>query len=300
MKNKLLILCLVVTQLGFTKTVSFNKDSTTFYFEELNTVEKPKGLLVLFNGGNGDPRTIDKETQINEYADSADIQCIAIWQGEWFIGDSSYNMVKTIIKHASEKYKIPTKKLYFGGFSLGGFTTLRMAELAVEKGDVGIIPQAIFTIDPPVNYLDLYNYWNRELNRNCEAEGVKKVGKAEANWIKNLLEKSLGIPAVNDSLYIKESAYSENGGNAKFLVRVPIMFLHEIDIMFTIKQKCRDLRDANIYMTSQMANYLHSHNNNNIKVITTQNKGFRSDGRRHPHSWSIAEPKVVFDFLLQF
>lgn len=78
----------------------------------MNKVDHPKGLLVLFNGRNDDPELIDNETTINEYADSKDFQCIAIWQGEWFKGDSSYNMVKTIVSYANDKFKIPDKKLY--------------------------------------------------------------------------------------------------------------------------------------------------------------------------------------------
>lgn len=300
MKIQLLLICSLLFQLGHSNTATFKKDSTNYYFEELNRVDNPRGLLVLFNGGNGDPRLIDNETLINEYADSLHIQCIAIWQGEWFISDSSYNMVKTIVTHANDKYKIPDNKLYLGGFSLGGFTTLRISELAVEKSDSVLIPQAIFCIDPPVNYLDLYAYCERELSRKCSDEQISNAGQQEAQWIKNLLEKSLGNPSINDSLYIKESCYSSGGGNGVYLKNIPLLFFHEIDIQWQIENRCRDLRDQNIVMISQFVNYLQNIGNKNAKIITTQNKGYRSNGKRHPHSWSIADPKTIFDFLLQF
>lgn len=223
MKIQLLFIFFLLFQLGHSNTVTFKKNSIDYYFEELNKVDNPKGLLVLFNGGNGDPQLIDNETTINEYADSLDLQCIAIWQGEWFIGNSSYNLVKTIVSHANDKYKIPDNKLYLGGFSLGGFTTLRITELAVENRDTKLIPQAIFCIDSPINYLDLYQYCERELKRKCNIEGVSSVGQQEAQWIKNLLEKSLGNPLINNSLYIKESCYSSGGGNAFFLKKFQLL-----------------------------------------------------------------------------
>ena len=229
-----------------------------------------------------------------------DLQCIAIWQGKWFIGNSSYNLVKTIVRHANDKYKIPDNKLYLGGFSLGGLTTLRITELAVENRDTKLIPQAIFCIDPPINYLDLYQYCERELKRKCNIEGVSSVGQQEAQWIKNLLEKSLGNPSINDSLYIKESCFSSGGGNAFFLKKIPVIIFHEIDIQWQIENKCRDLRDQNIFMISQLISYLKYNGNKNAKIITTQKKGYRSNGKRHPHSWSIADPKILFEFLLQF
>ena len=300
MKIQLLFIFFLLFQLGHSNTVTFKKNSIDYYFEELNKVDNPKGLLVLFNGGNGDPQLIDNETTINEYADSLDLQCIAIWQGEWFIGNSSYNLVKTIVSHANDKYKIPDNKLYLGGFSLGGFTTLRITELAVENRDTKLIPQAIFCIDSPINYLDLYQYCERELKRKCNIEGVSSVGQQEAQWIKNLLEKSLGNPLINNSLYIKESCYSSGGGNAFFLKKIPVIIFHEIDIQWQIENKCRDLRDQNIFMISQLISYLQFNGNKNAKIITTQKKGYRSNGKRHPHSWSIADPKILFEFLLQF
>lgn len=282
------------------KTISFQKDSLNYSFEELNSVDTTKGLLVLFNGGNGNAKTIDKETSINEYADSMSIQCIAISQGEWFINDQTYNKVKSIVEYAYEKYNVSSKSLYVGGFSLGGFTTIRISELAVEKNDSIMIPNAIFSIDPPTNYLDLYSYCNRELARDCPNEDANKVGKQEAKWIKNHLVNSLGNPNENDSLFTKESCFSKGGGNAKYLKGIPVLIFHEIDLMWNIENKCRDLRDGNIFMNSQMINYLHQNGNTNAKIITTQNKGMRSNGIKHPHSWSIADPKILFDWLLKF
>jgi len=298
-KSLAIFLCLTVSSVFGNDTRSFDSNSKKLQYEQFNLVDKPIALLILFNGGNGDPRRIDEETKINEVATQMNLQCIGVPQGEWVITDSVYNNIKQYVTHLNIKYKISEGKLFMGGFSLGGFTTLRYTEKAVEHSDSLYIPKAVFTIDPPVDFEDLYNYCTRELERKC---ANNPAGIQEANWIKNKLEVDLGKPDSSISKYISASVYSKSdttGGNVKYLKNIPILSFHELDLMWSV-EKCRDIRDGNISSVSPMINTLQQSGNKNAKIILTQNKGYRADGTRHPHSWSIADPNLVLNWMMKF
>ncbi|MDX6747060.1 hypothetical protein SHK09_09685 [Polaribacter sp. PL03] len=37
----------------------------------------------------------------------------------------------------------------------------------------------------------------------------------------------------------------------------------------------------------------------NIKLINTKNRGYRANGERHPHSWSIVDEKDLINWILE-
>ena len=282
-------------------TQSFEIKGNNYKYENLNTVTKPKALLVLFNGGSGIASKIAKETSIPDSASIRGVKTIGINQSELFLSDSNYTRIKTIISHVMKELSI--KNVFMGGFSLGGMTTLRFTEIAVEKGDSAVIPKAVFSIDPPVDNVVLRNYCIKELNRQCSNQKDVNAGKIEAEWILNYYKSHFGEFEKDSSNYIKSSCYSVtkgDGGNAKYLLNIPIKMIHEINAMWQIKEKCRDLSDSNILTSSKMVNYLYNNGNKHATLELTQNKGKRLDGSIHPHSWSIADPSTTLDWLLSY
>lgn len=280
-----------------------NDSSTNPSYEELNQVVHPVALLVLFDGAPGIATNIPKETTIPIEAKSANIQCIGINQMQLFLSDTTYNRIKNTIEFCMKKYNIPNGNILIGGFSLGGYTTVRFTEMAKEKGHLTVIPRAIFGVDPMLDHIAVYNYALKELNRNCNNEGSEKYGKPEAWWLKNYYTTNFGVPDKDSTIYISRSAYSaglSDGGNAKFILDIPIRIYHETDVMWYIKERCRDITDENIIVGSQLINFLYNHGNKKAILIETKDKGMRSDGRRHPHSWSIADPKETIDWLKLF
>lgn len=301
MKITTLIIALIIAELGLsqTNTQYFEEDGMSFQYEELNEVKKPIALLVLFNGGAGKASKIIPETAIPDSAVNFQYKVIGIDQSELFISDSIYSKIRTIINHVQKKEGIK-QNLFIGGFSLGGYTTIRFTEMAVERKDTTMIPNAVFAVDPPLDHLDFVNYCLRELNRSCPNEDADKLGKAEANWILNYYEQNFG-PYLDDSTaYIENSCYTatlSSGGNGQYLKTIPVNMIHEIDIMWLIKERCRDLSDANAVMSSKFINFLIGLGNEEATITITSNKGYRADGRRHPHSWSIAEPIQTLEWL---
>lgn len=285
---------------------SFSNENTSSInplYEEFNQVKNPVALLILFDGSPGIAKNIPNETSMPAEAAWANIQCIEINQMQLFLSDTTYNRIKNTIEFCIKKYNIPNGNILIGGFSLGGYTTIRFTEMAKEKGHSALIPRAVFGVDPMLDQVAVYNYALKELNRNCNNEGSQKYGKPEAWWLKNYYLTNFGAPDTASTIYINRSAYSaglNDGGNAKFILDIPIRIYHETDVMWYIKERCRDITDENILVGSQLINFLYNNGNKNAILIETKDKGMRSDGRRHPHSWSIADPKETIDWLKLF
>jgi len=303
-KIQLLFFLFFISELGTAQntTQTFELNGKSYQYEDLNKVDKPEALLILFDGGAGKASQIRPETSIPDSAVHFQYKTIGIDQSDFFISDSTYSRIRTIIKHVQKEEGIQ-HNLFFGGFSLGGYTSTRLAEMAVERKDSTLIPNAIFAIDSPLDHLDFVSYCQRELNRNCPNENANKLGKAEAKWVLNYYQQHFGSYSEDHTKYIENSCYTSilsSGGNGTYLKDIPVNMIHEIDIMWLIKERCRDLSDTNAILSSKFINFLIGMGNEEAIITLTSNKGYRADGRRHPHSWSIAEPIPTLNWLSKY
>jgi hypothetical protein len=48
-----------------------------------------------------------------------------------------------------------------------------------------------------------------------------------------------------------------------------------------------------------MINRLHIDGNERAEFVNALGKGYRPDGTRHPHSWSLAAPEECVDWVLE-
>lgn len=284
------------------RTQTFQVGSEFFQYEALNAVESPQALLVLFDGGAGKAKNIVGESAIPEAAAQYGFLVIGIDQSDFFLDESNYARIGSIIEHVKKENNL-SEELFLGGFSLGGFIAVRFAEMAVEQKDQSFIPKALFAVDPPLDHLELRQYCLRELERVCDKKDAIERGKAEARWILNYYEQHFGPFPENENSYIHHSCFnseSSDGGNATFLKDVPVALFHEVDLEWLMEERCRNYEDGNAFVGSKFINFLQKQGNKNAFLMQTEGLGYRADGRRHPHSWSIAEPHTTFEWLLNY
>lgn len=301
-KLTFLLLLLVSSCCAAQGTKSFEEEGVLFQYEVLNLVEHPLALLVLFDGGAGKAKNILPETQIPDSAAQHGFLVIGIDQSEFFLDENSYSRIGRIIQHVQKENKL-NKQLFLGGFSLGGFIALRFTEMAVEHQDDALIPNAVFAVDPPLDHVELREYCLRELARDCDKKEALELGKAEAEWILNYYEQHFGAFPEEKDKYKQHSCFTNNelqGGNARFLKGVPVMLFHEVDLQWLKEERCRNYEDCNAYVGSKFIQYLQAEGNKHAVLTQTAGLGYRADGRRHPHSWSIADPGTTFAWLLRF
>lgn len=215
------------------------------------------------------------------------------------------NFLNTVFKEVITKYNAPKDKFVLSGFSNGGMIALRYAELAKENNNkTAIVPCAILGVDPPVDIAELYNAAKRDLSMNQGRPGLtpaKLNGLREAKSIVSFYDKTYGgSPKQYPEQYIKRSMFSrsqKDGGNARYLVDIPVRLYADPDILWAINERNRDYFDMNAASLSSMINLLKIQGNTKAEFIPAIGKGYRLDGTRHPHSWSIVDPQDCIQWI---
>ncbi len=112
-----------------------------------------------------------------------------------------------------------------------------------------------------------------------------------------------GPPDKKADTYIFYSMYSRNqkeGGNTKYLKNVPIRIYSDPDIDWHLEKRHTDYYDMNALDQTAMINQLHLMGNDKAKYINALGKGYRLNGSRHPHSWSIVEPVDCLNWIIKY
>lgn len=201
-----------------------------------------------------------------------------------------------ILDHVTSHHKLFDQPFYVGGFSIGGTCALKYAELAYAN-DYPIKPAAIFAIDSPLDFERIYNTILRE--KRLVPPG--KEPQPEGEYILSRLNGVFGgTPEQVMQNYFKMSPYSFNDTSQqaiKLLLNMPIRLYTEPDVNWWLREGA-DYAGMNAFDFAALANELTRLGNTRVEMITTDHKGFRKPANeRHPHSWSIAEPKDLVKWL---
>lgn len=275
-------------------------DSTNLFYLKLIPKTQPIGCLVIIPGAGELVEDVMKQITLHNLAVENGLLVIfpsINWGTNRFIEE--LNFLDTIFKQVVELHKIPKDKFIIGGFSNGGMISLKYAEKSnMDKADRFIIPKAVFALDPPLDFVHLYNHAKRDVERNFSIPAVN-----EGHWIMNMYKTEFGgTPEEVPNEYIKYSIFSnseKDGGNAKYLLYTPIRIYTEPDIDWQMKNRHRDFYDMNCTDISAMINLLQLNGNKNAEMIVTYNKGVRLNGTKHPHSWSIMDSADCLTWILK-
>ena len=185
--------------------------------------------------------------------------------------------------------------IYIGSFSSGGNVSLLISDFITEA-KINIVPKGVFIIDSPIDLIALYKSAEKNINRNFSKKAVQ-----ESNWILKTLGKKLGNPNKNISNYEKYAVYTSktnNIDNLKNLKNIKIRFYTEPDTIWWKKKRMADYKQTNAYYIKNLSEKLIKSRFKNIEYIPTINKGYRANGERHPHSWSIVNKGNLIKWML--
>ena len=202
-------------------------------------------------------------------------------------------MVKKIIADVREKNNLTDQPFYLGGYSIGGSCVLKYAEDADKK------PNALFAIDPPVDFEQMYH----SSKRNIRLSVMTYPNEESVFLVQKIREIMNGTPENSISNYHNMSPYSFSDTSQtaiKKLLKTSIRIYTEPDIHWWMKERDMDFSSMNSTFQSAMINELNILGNENATLITTQHKGYRKpDNNRHPHSWSIVDGDELIKWLLK-
>lgn len=215
------------------------------------------------------------------------------------LDDVSMSFINQSINDVLERYAPPSDKFIVGGFSLGGMNAICYTEMAYESDSITAIkPVAVYGVDPPLDLARLYNSFLRTLEKNF-SQPAKNEAK---DYIAKLNHQFGGSPEKFADVYVKYSMYSrsqKDGGNAKYLVSVPVRIYCDPDIDWQLNNRRMDYYDMNAVDQTAMINHLLLMGNEGAEFINSLGKGYRLDGRRHPHSWSLVEPEECVEWMMK-
>lgn len=273
--------------------------STELFYYALKPKDKIKGTLILLP-----PTAQQVENVINE---NLKLFELAYKEGILLLVPSiNFNLcldeiamkfLNTTFQQAINKYKAPVDKIIMGGFSLGGMNAIRYVQLANENTELTTInPIAVYGVDPPLDWARIYYSFQKTKELNFSEAAVN-----EATTYLAKLERGFGgSPKEVPAVYVKHSMYAKtekNGGNAIYLKNTPIRIYADVDVNWHLTQRQTDLYNINALDQTAMINQLRIAGNEQAEFINAIGKGYRSNGTRHPHSWSIVEPVELMDWI---
>lgn len=205
-------------------------------------------------------------------------------------------IMNTLIADCVTRYRIPKDKIVMGGWSMGGLFALRYTELSYQDSSLTAIqPAAVFSCDGPCDLVNIYDMFQRKL--------LKVPNSSEPMYgIQELEKYCSGTPAEQLQNYQYYSCYSHalrDGGNAKYLNHIPVRIYDDVDPVWWLENRKLDMYEMNALDQSAMILLLNEMGNERAEFINPFGKGYRIEGNRHPHSWSIVEPNDCMKWVLK-
>jgi len=255
------------------------------------------GVLVLLAGFGQVPEDSPSETKLHNVTYRNNILTIFCAAGNKLYADSSAQAKLTaIIKDVIAKYKVKSNSFVLGGYSAGGMIALRYVELCNEfPTQFPIQPKAVFTVDSPIDIFTIYDQLEESAKNNYSDIAVEEAVRAMGH-IKN----DHGIPRENVSTYAKLTAFSMNksySDNEKYLKNTAVRTYHDVDIAWRISNRNQTVHNSNYEVTAELINRLVLMGNSKAEFMQSFQTGYRSNGQRHPHSWSIVNEVELVQWM---
>jgi pimeloyl-ACP methyl ester carboxylesterase len=255
-----------------------------------------EGVLVLLSGFSQQAESIFPETKLPNTA-YANILTIGFAAGFKVYADEEVQTKLTAaLKDIVTRYNTGTDKFVLGGFSAGGTIVLRYAELCEQyPGKYPVKPKGVFMVDSPIDIFTLWDMLDEAVQTNFSVHAVQEASEAMGR-----MRRQFGIPKDNIAKYSAISPFSMNkdyGQNEQYLKNTAVRAYHEIDVAWRLVNRRQTVRHGNYYVTSELINRLMLIGNNKAEFIQSGRKGYRSNGQRHPHSWSIVDEVECIEWV---
>ena len=270
-----------------------NKITSEF---ELIKADEQKGLLILFPCFPCDANNTLSEFEISEISTKNGYSVLAMnFNQHLFLSPEEKQELTKRLEDIISQNNLSTENTYIGGFSSGGNVSLLISNYLVQNKSK-IQPKGVFVVDSPIDLLALYKTAKKNLKLNFSEPSIQ-----EATWIKSFFDNEFGNPEKGITNYEKNSPYTfetQNIENLKKLENLKIRFYTEPDLKWWQENRKNDYQDLNAYYIKKLSEKLKEEfGNKNIEFIETENKGYRSNGERHPHSWAIVDKEELIKWM---
>lgn len=261
--------------------------------------ENISAVLVLLAGFGQIPENTPPETKLHKVAYNNNMLTIFYAGGNKLYADSiTIVKLNNVIKDVLSKYKVKSNSFVLGGFSAGGMIAMRYVELCNGFPTAfPIQPKALFTVDSPIDIFTVYEQLEQSVKNKYSAIAVEEAERAIA-----LIKSDYGVPLENISTYAKLTAFSMNptySQNEIFLKNTAVRTYHDVDIAWRIINRNQTVHGSNYEVTAELINRLVLMGNTKAEFMQSFKTGYRSNGQRHPHSWSIVDEEECVRWVME-
>lgn len=288
---------------GFSQQIKVDPSRDYQRIENPNYIlEKPIGetnaVIILFGGFPQLAEDIEREFDILPMAKAKNVAVLySNVNGKLWLEENVKELLAVHLQEIFEENQLPTDTICLGGFSSGGVLAMLIGDYLIAHKKYGIEPSGVFLVDSPVDLAALYRTSEKNIERNFSEGSVE-----ESEWLLDLLGTNLGNPHEDLSEYERLSVFTSQSGNInnlKHLKKTKIRLYTEPDTVWWKENRRVKYDEMNAFYIKILSEKLEERGFEKVEYIPTQNKGFRANGSRHPHSWSIVEPQGLINWVLK-
>ncbi|TAE47833.1 MAG: hypothetical protein EAZ89_16750 [Bacteroidetes bacterium] len=270
--------------------------------KESYELSKPTGnvqkLLILFGGFPEKAEEIKREFTIREIASENQIAVLYMnYNQKLWLEESEKQQLAELLQNICTEHQLPVHETYIGGFSSGGNVALLIGAFMAENKGFTLAPRGVFIVDSPIDLVALYRSSEKNIARN-----FSEVSVQESTWLLETLGKQFGNPDDDLSVYEKYAIYTSKTGhidNLKALKNTKIRLYTEPDTLWWKENRKADYDQLNACYIKLLSESLVHAGFSQVEYIATEKKGYRANGDRHPHSWSIVDKKELITWMME-
>jgi membrane protease YdiL (CAAX protease family) len=264
-----------------------------------------RGALALLPGYGGDANSFDPgsgftpSTLPARLAERGILTLVAVPARQTlYESEEVLQALDVLLTDVLRQHRVPPERVAIGGFSVGGTGAVRYAQFCAQQKCRAVSQvAAVFAVDAPLDFERLYRTSELIVARNAPRSNL-----AEEQMLLRTLRTALGgTPEEAPEAYRRNSAVlasAADGGNARLLGSMPMRLYTEPDVQWWMRERNLDFQAMNSVDHATLINLLRIGGNDRAELITTTGKGFRPNGARHPHSWSIVDEPDLVQWLL--
>jgi pimeloyl-ACP methyl ester carboxylesterase len=273
-------------------------DSLSGHYLVVEPETKPiKGVLVLIGGFGNHVDQILPETKLETVAAANGLLTVVFAMGNRLYADSiTQQRLSQVFRDVIRRYKVSPNAFVLSGYSAGGTVALRYVELCNEQpSKFPIHPLAVFLVDSPI---DIFTLWEHvELSARTR---YSRPAYEEADNAMAVMRSDMGVPRENVAAYARVNPFSMNpayGEPEKALKNTPIRAYHDVDIAWRLVNRNQTVHNSNYEVTAELINRLMLMGNKRAEFMQSFKTGYRANGQRHPHSWSIVNEEECISWI---
>ena len=309
MKKLLVILLIITVFISCKNEVKEVKEETENLVEEKfieikrdnyelhQPTKNIKASLVLFGGFPETAKDVKREFKILENAKNNDVAVLYMnYNRKLWLGKSELEELTKELQFIFNEHKLPENNIFIGGFSSGGNMALLISDY-MTNGNSNLVPEGVFIVDSPIDLVALYKTSEKNIKRNLSNSTME-----ESTWILQTLRKEFGNPHKNISNYEAFAVFTSetnNFDNIENLKNTRIRLYTEPDTLWWKERTMAKYDEMNAYYIKSLSESLKDFGFKDVQYIATENKGYRSNGERHPHSWSIVDKDNLINWMLK-